>query len=667
MSLNFKHFELIEMLQQNCSFQEIIKKSNLSERNIRYQIDELNDELKSDYKIKVNKNDITLNNNFSSLHEIFKNFEKIFYSYSSQERIDLIIFKTLLKKESININRLSKELDITKPTLRNDLKKLKIYLEKFNINIIQKENSIYILKYNDLDLCYFLSSYLNKYENLTFNNFTLKKMSFFNLQIHKLFLEFFSDSYEILKNIRKNFSYTISDNSLNLFFCFLIGIIKFCPKIYFKTNQDFYLNSFEYIEIISKMKEFSQNQKLVITDFLIGLSYTKSNPLIIFNNWINIEIEIYKSIVSFSKSYSINLIHDKILMNELINHIKPMIYRSSKKIFLENSIYNEIVEIYENLFYTIKSSFNNLERNLNFIISNEEIAFITLMFHRALERNSLKKPIKKIAIICNYGLSASKFLEDRLNNTFYIETTKTFSLNEFYNLDFSYFDLIITTINLRNYSCNIPLIKVSPLLNEKDIKNLKQFNFKKQREKICFDSFFKDLKNNNLNFDKNKLKDFIFNNYSNFFVENDNAKSFDNNFIEKDLFSYGNCKDISEAITLSCKPLLEKNYINKSYLESLISPISLNNPNLFIGKTTIFPHAVNNNNVFSTKFSFLKLKEPIVINKNKCNFIITFCTDRKSDYVDFLIKITEFFNDSKNEKFLYSLNLDDIYKLINNL
>ncbi|MGL5854983.1 MAG: helix-turn-helix domain-containing protein, partial [Cetobacterium sp.] len=168
MSLNFKHFELIEMLQQNCSFQEIIKKSNLSERNIRYQINELNDELKSDYKIKVNKNDIVLNNNFSCLHDIFKNFEKIFYSYSSQERIDLIIFKTLLKKESININRLSKELDITKPTLRNDLKKLKIYLEKFNINIIQKENSIYILKYNDLDLCYFLSSYLNKYENLTF-------------------------------------------------------------------------------------------------------------------------------------------------------------------------------------------------------------------------------------------------------------------------------------------------------------------------------------------------------------------------------------------------------------------------------------------------------------------------------------------------------------------
>ncbi|ERT67911.1 hypothetical protein HMPREF0202_02199, partial [Cetobacterium somerae ATCC BAA-474] len=47
--------------------------------------------------------------------------------------------------------------------------------------------------------------------------------------------------------------------------------------------------------------------------------------------------------------------------------------------------------------------------------------------------------------------------------------------------------------------------------------------------------------------------------------------------------------------------------------------------------------------------------------------IITFCTDRKTDYVDFLIKITEFFNNSKNEKFLYSLNLDDIYKLINNL
>ena len=89
------------MLQQNYSFQEIIKKSNLSERNIRYQINDLNDELKADYKIKVNKNDIILNNKFSCLNDIFKNCEKIFYSYSSQERIDLIIFKTILKKSRL--------------------------------------------------------------------------------------------------------------------------------------------------------------------------------------------------------------------------------------------------------------------------------------------------------------------------------------------------------------------------------------------------------------------------------------------------------------------------------------------------------------------------------------------------------------------------------------
>lgn len=667
MSLGFKHFELLELLQQRNTLQEVMKKTNLSERNIRYQIDELNDELKKEYQIKFNKNDIVWENNFNSLNDIFKDLNKIFYSYSSLERVDLIIFKIVLKNEPININRLSIDLEVTKPTLRNDLKKAKIYLEKFNIHIIQQENSIYNLEYNKLDLCYFLASYIDKYQILTLNKIYPKRINYFYKEMNETFLEFFEESYKTLEELKRCFNYSISDNSFNLFLSFLLTVIKFSPEFKDQINNNFYKNTIEYKKIISNMSIFKENQKIIITDFLIGLSYTKSNPLLIFGNWINIEMEIYKSIKKFSQLYSIDLSRDKVLLNELINHIKPMLYRSSKKIFLENSIYNEIMDLYEKIFYSVKYSFENLEKNLNIIISDDEIAFITLMFHRALKRNTVNKAIKNIAVICNYGLSASRFLEERLNEVFYIENTRTYSLNDFYKSNLESYDLIISTIDINDYSENIPLIKVNPLLTEEDIKLLKNFNFKKQREKICFDEFINTLENNNISIDKKNLKDIIFSNFSNFFIENKKNEHENLSLIEKDLFNEADCSNLSEAIKVSCSQLLKKGYINEDYIESLLSKQSINNPNLFIGNQTILPHTIGNNSVFSTKFSFLKLKNPIFIKNKKCSFIITFCTDRKTEYVDFLIKITEFFNNPGNEENILTLPIEEIYNRIETL
>ncbi|WP_294097076.1 PRD domain-containing protein [uncultured Cetobacterium sp.] len=667
MSLGFKHFELLELLQQRNTLQEVMRKTNLSERNIRYQIDELNDELKREYQIKFNKNDIIWENNFNSLNDIFKDLNKIFYSYSSLERVDLIIFKIVLKNEPININRLSIDLEVTKPTLRNDLKKAKLYLEKFNIHIIQQENSIYNLEYNKLDLCYFLASYIDKYQILTLNKIYPKRINYFYKEMNETFLEFFEESYKTLEKLKRCFNYSISDNSFNLFLSFLLTVIKFSPEFKDQINNNFYKNTIEYKKMISKMSIFKENQKIIITDFLIGLSYTKSNPLLIFGNWINIEMEIYKSIKKFSQLYSIDLSKDKILLNELINHIKPMLYRSSKKIFLENSIYNEIMDLYEKLFYSVKYSFENLEKNLNIIISDDETAFITLMFHRALKRNTSNKTVKNVAIICNYGLSASKFLEERLNEVFYIQNTKTYSLNDFYKSNLKSYDLIISTIDINDYSENIPLIKVNPLLTEEDIKLLKNFNFKKQREKICFDEFINTLENNNISIDKKNLKDIIFSNFSNFFIENNKNENENLSLIEKDLFSEADCSNLSEAIKVSCYQLLKKGYINEDYIESLLSKQSLNNPNLFIGNQTILPHAIGNNSVFSTKLSFLKLKNPIFIKNKECSFIITFCTDRKTEYVDFLIKITEFFNNPGNEENILTLPIEEIYNRIETL
>lgn len=659
MGISSKHFELLELIEKNYSFKDIMSKIKLSERNIRYQIDEINDELKKEFRIKINKYDLEWNGKNKEFNDVFKDFKKLYYSYSSHERIDLIIYKILINKENININKLCDALDITKPTLRNDLKKLKIYLEKHNISMVQDKNS-YVLKYEDIDFSYFIASYLHKYQRLSLNIILSKKKNFFYEKINLLLSNYFSESYTTFFLIKKNLNLSISNNSLNLFLAFLLVILKFSPRIN-NNNINFYINTCEFKKFILPIKNISQNHKLILTDFLIGLSYSNKNSLLFFKNWINIEINLYKAITIFSNFYNIDLTKDKILFEELINHIKPMIYRSSKNIFLENSIYDEIIDLYKDIFYKVKISFEKLEETLNIKIHDEEISYLTLIFQRSLKRNYHEKYIEKIALVCNFGLSTSKFLEEKLNDLFYIDNIQIYSLNDFYNIGIKDFDLILSTVDILKLQDDIPIIKVNPLLTKNDIINLSKFKFKKNRDKICIDSFIDELKNNGITIDNQILKDVVLKKYNNHFIESLSSKYFLPSFLEKDLFNEGSCLTIESAIQLSCEPLLKNRYISKSYRDDLISSIRLNNPNIYIGNHTIFPHSANKNNVFTTAISFLKLNEPIIFNNRKCYFIISFCTDMKTDYVDFLIKLTEYFSNIENENLLKKLTIQEIF------
>ena len=120
---------------------------------------------------------------------------------------------------------------------------------------------------------------------------------------------------------------------------------------------------------------------------------------------------------------------------------------------------------------------------------------------------------------------------------------------------------------------------------------------------------------------------------------------------------------IEEGIKLCTAPLLEHRYIENSYVDSLIKEsISNKNNNIYIGNRTIFPHYLNENNVFSTKFSFLKLKKPIFFKEKYCSLIICFCTNKKNIYHNFLFNLFELL-ETKEDEFL-NLSLSELYNYL---
>jgi transcriptional antiterminator/mannitol/fructose-specific phosphotransferase system IIA component (Ntr-type) len=659
MSLNKKHFELLLSLEKLNTLNDLSIFLNTSERNIRYQIEELNFELKTEYQILINKQNISWNGIHTPLEIVFNDINKIYYSFSTNERIALFILFSLIFKENINIALFSKKLEVSKPTLKTDIKLLQNILKENKIYLLQNENLEYYFKYTDINFIFFMVSFLNKYIIFKNGKFKPRKKSFF----YSYFFEYlnpnkiFKINNTSLMNIRDNV-YT-SDEAFNLFIIFICLLKFYEPKLQYKENINFFKSSSEFTIIDKNFPNLNLDDKLWLCDFLIGTSYNIKNPLNIFKNWLNIEIETYKIILEYSNLKNITLIEDKILYHELLNHLKPLLYRSLKNITLGNSILREIKHDYNDSFEICKNIFLNFEKNLNLKISEDEIAFVVLLFERAIQRTLINKKIKNIAIVCNFGISTSSFLKMRLKELFKINCIQTYSLQEYQNIN-SQFDLIITTIDLEERNDKTPIVKVSPILTKADIENLKNFSF--DISMINTEEFIYELEKFCDNLEIEKLKIFLKDNYSPFFYEKplDNKEKFIEPFLINEV---DEISSIEEGIRLCTTPLLEHRYIENSYVDSLIKEsISNKNNNIYIGNRTIFPHYLNENNVFSTKFSFLKLKKPIFFKEKYCSLIICFCTNKKNIYHNFLFNLFELL-ETKEDEFL-NLSLSELYNYL---
>ena len=120
---------------------ELAEKYNMSERNIRYKIDNIN------YYLSKNKLPVMVNNNKGEI--FFENTKKHFFSISTQiisdsdyifskeERERLVIVSILLKTDIFTISEINEDLDVSVSTIKKDMKDIKDILAENNIEIIK--------------------------------------------------------------------------------------------------------------------------------------------------------------------------------------------------------------------------------------------------------------------------------------------------------------------------------------------------------------------------------------------------------------------------------------------------------------------------------------------------------------------------------------------------
>lgn len=577
--------KILSMSEGKGNIKSLAKSLELAERTIRYELEKIDD-----YLLSRNMKPLERTFGGNIFFEEYENFTQQAENLPSEsmmdthERRNYIFFKALFK-EKINLTKLCEELDISRTTIKNDVKYLREELSKNNISLRAYQEGL-ILEGTENDIRREQLKFLKRYSNSMFYD-----TSQIRTKTEKIIEEYIkSVDFKVIKsfidNVQKKMNKVISDEAYNIIAVYLIITVlrikkeKFLEEI---GNQNFLADTEEF-RCISSFKdilekefeiEFCHNEILQITDYFLG-SHTYNFEQSYYKNWIEIEILVKKFIAAFNKNIHTDLSKDRILFKEIINHIKPTLYRIKNRIKLENSIYAEVLNSYPNIFYLTKKAIKDIENYLGVEFSDDETAFLAIYFKGAIDRNKFKeKDLKRVLVVCAHGYGTSKLLVQQLNEIYTINVVQTiprYMLEK--TLEEERVDLIISTINIEN-KIDIPVVKVNSVLTQEDIAVLDKYELSRQKKRFFLSEILNIIERNCVIENKEELIEDLNGYFENKLVDDteQNDLRLSDILTEENILLNQSAETWEEAVIKGGEILLHNGYVSKKYVDSLAENI----------------------------------------------------------------------------------------------
>lgn len=472
--------------------------------------------------------------------------------YSPEDRLNYILKVLFMNKTSVTMKELSKSLYISRVTLQKDLEKAANWLSKFNLILIKKTNYGIEIKGSEEDLRKAIASLLDSnrgYEGLKELIYDDYHGKIDYKSICKL-KELINIDYKILENIvadaEAKLKFKFSDEAfVSLIIHIAIAIKRLKEEKDIKLSDEM-LNSLkkneEYEIAMQIALEIEKSFNVKIPESEIGyillhilgtkILEGKNDKLSInFGNESENELAVImaKEIINISqRALHINFSNDKQLLNGLILHLRPTINRLKYGLTLRNTILKEIKENYIEIFGAAWMTNTIFERYLGVTMPEEEIGYICLHLAAAVERN--KNPLRAL-VVCASGIGTSQFISARLERSFrQIDIVDIISIIELKHRNLESIDLVISTVPVE---CIKPVLMISPLLNQNDIRRIELF---------LEDSYKGD-------------------------IHHCQAPA----FLDKSLIKIKNPTENKENLIMDmCMDLLNSNYIEKGFMDSVV-------------------------------------------------------------------------------------------------
>ncbi|TGD23651.1 PRD domain-containing protein [Companilactobacillus suantsaicola] len=246
--------------------------------------------------------------------------------------------------------------------------------------------------------------------------------------------------------------------------------------------DQFYETARLIIENISRYtnRTINASEIIYLSQYLLSLRYMHSNDIQQINNAAP-TTKFDKPVLDFATNIIDNYpfkkpINKQNLLTDLCAHIKPMLNRLKSSLVVVNPLVEEIKDSYSKEFLQTREIVDNYtSKKYKMNLSDDEVSFITLYVVKAIEESA---KTNKVLLMCTTGIGTAQLLRTKLLNAIpnmnITDVISSYSYRENMEKYNQEADLIISTVAIPEQS-KVPIVVVSPLLNELDLQRVKSF------------------------------------------------------------------------------------------------------------------------------------------------------------------------------------------------
>ncbi len=412
------------------------------------------------------------------------------YDYTPEERQAMILASLFATREPVKLFALASDLHVTIATISNDLNELESQLTEYKLTLVRKRGFGVLIngaeKNKRQAISGLITKYIDPFKLVTMYKEKMQKGWNQHHNIADRLLGFVqADRLEIIEkaveSIKEELPYELADDAyigLIVHLALAIERLKNGDTIDFDqaylqqiAGTDEYKTAAILIHQLEKTlgMEIPEDEIGYITMHLLGAKLRLNHHYIIEESAMDIAYKAKELIQYVSTVLHVQLQHSTTLLNDLVAHLKPAIYRMKKDMKITNPIIDDIERDYKELYQLLKDAVKVVFPNLDF--PRDEIGFLVLHFGSVLFYNQSVKHVK-VLVVCASGIGTAKILATQLQQQFpemtYVDHVSMFEL---VHTDPQAYDLVLSTVTLMEHT--FPYILVSPILTEKERQKIK--------------------------------------------------------------------------------------------------------------------------------------------------------------------------------------------------
>lgn len=587
------------------------------------------------------------------------------YGPGRLEREDILKAIILKAKDEIKIDELAEKLYVSRNTIINDLKNVRDWFKRFNINIEPTKNGLKVIGKekdirraaieiltNEVDT----AKVLEYLEEWNFMPGAVKEMSEFISDEDTKFLS------EVLREAEKELGYRLSDmdfSGLILHLAIAVKRIKLGRNIVMPHEEIKQLQVAKEFAVASQIAssieshyglEIPIGEMGYITLHLLGSKSTTAID-VKKENWLDVEFLTSELIKRVEEELGVELEHDDVLFKGLKEHLTPTLYRIKNDLPVKNPLLDDVKANYPKLFRAVKKAMEIVENYAGKRINEDEIGYISFHFGAALERMRSKRPIKAV-LVCSTGLGTARLLATRVMNEF--ENVIIEDITSYHGLKElkTDADIVISTINLKDTT--LPYVKVSPMLTEEDINSIKRilreiYIKPKPIDDDKLEQAIRVIKRYTIVTDETGLKEglsrIIAPEMSHLISKEVRQPVLKDLLTEKTIKLNVEVDNWEEAIREGGKLLLEAGKIEARYIDAMIKTAKQLGPYIVIAPGIAMPHARPEDGVKEVGMSLITLKTPVNFGHQKndpVEIVVCLCALDNNSHIKALSQLVKF-------------------------